>query len=149
MKSKRSLLIPLILLVAAAVLVSGCTASAKTLEGEERDAVLAYSEPAADNLFAGMNANDYAAFSADFDEKIKESLNEAALGDIQTKVIGKVGKYVSREVQSVESTDKLITVVYKAKFEQDDNVTVRLVFNNDENYLISGLWFNSAKLQGK
>jgi hypothetical protein len=33
-------------------------------------------------------------------------------------------------------------VVYTAKFEKDDNVTVRVVFRAEDPHQISGLWFN-------
>lgn len=45
------------------------TACERAFHGEERAAVLAFSEPAMDNLLAGLTANDYAVFSRDFDSE--------------------------------------------------------------------------------
>lgn len=139
----------LILCILAALLaLTACQpATAKPVEGAARDAVLAYAEPAADNLFNGINANDYVAFARDFDTKMAAAMDEKAFQDLQTAIIGKIGKYVSRQVSSVEESGKYITVVYTAVFEQDDPVTVRLVFNSDEDNKISGLWFDSAKMR--
>ena len=53
--------------------LAGCASSPKGLEGVERDAVLAYSEPMADNELAALNANDYDAFIKDYDVKMRGS----------------------------------------------------------------------------
>jgi hypothetical protein len=39
--------------------------------------------------------------------------------------------------------------VYKANYEKEDSVSVRLVFNNAEPPLITGLWFDSPNLRKK
>lgn len=133
------------------LLLSACAKEPppQTLSGEAREAVLAYSEAATDNLLAGLSDGDYAAFSRDFTDKMKSALSEAKFPDLQTQIIGKVGGYVSREVQSVEQTGDFIAVIYTAKFERDDPVTVRVVFESAEPHLITGLWFDSAKLRQK
>ena len=48
------------------------TACERPLSGTEKAAVLAFSEAATDNLFAGLTANDYEAFSRDFDSDMYE-----------------------------------------------------------------------------
>jgi hypothetical protein len=57
-----------------AVSLAGCAAMPQisAVEGQERDTVLAYAEPLADNLLAGINAWDYASFSRDFDPAMKK-----------------------------------------------------------------------------
>lgn len=127
--------------------LAACAPSAKTLTGADRDAVLAYSEPKTDNVLAGLNANDYAAFTRDFDDKMKSASTKASFADLQTKVPGKIGKYVSRQVDSVTQQGEFIVVQYTAKFESEDGVTVRVVFDVAEPHLVSGLWFDSAKLR--
>lgn len=54
----------------------------------------------------------------------------------------KLGLYISREVNSVVQTGEFYAVLYDAKFEKDDAVTVRVVFRVAEPHEISGLWFN-------
>ena len=141
-----------ILLVCAALIgLAGCTgASAKALQGSEREAVLAYSEPIADNLLQGMNAADYAAFSRDFNAQMKSGISEQAFqSNLLAAVVGKVGKYVSRQVSSVSQVGSNLLVIYTAKFEQEDNVTIRLSLEQAEPHHVSGLYFNSPKLSGK
>jgi len=131
------------------LLLSACGGQAKpqTLSGDARDAVLAYSEDMTDNLLTGLSEGDYAAFSRDFTEQMATSLSEAKFPELTLQIIGKLGAYVSREVQSVEQVDEFITVTYAAKFEQDDPVTVRVVFEAAEPHRVTGLWFDSVKLR--
>ncbi|MBN1921080.1 MAG: DUF3887 domain-containing protein [Anaerolineae bacterium] len=140
-----------VFLLAVVIFLSACGAKTtpQTLSGEAREAVLAYSEGMTDNLLEGLNAGDYVAFSRDFTEQMKTSLSEAEFPDLSLQIIGTLGAYVSREIQSVEQTGDFVAVVYTAKFEQDDPVTVRVVFEVADPHLVTGLWFDSAKLRQK
>lgn len=145
---KNTFRIILFSIIGAAVLgLAAC--GTKTLSGDDREAVLAYSEPIADNLLQGYNAKDYAQFSKDFDEAMKKGLPEANFADMQAQIAGKIGAYVSREVSSVVQTQGMIVVIYRAKFELDEPVTVRVVFEEATPYRVTGLWFDSAKLRQK
>ena len=67
------------MLLLAVLLVSflaGCGSKETTLTGADRDAVLGYSEAITDNLLAGMNANDYAMFSRDFDQDMLNAMTQ-------------------------------------------------------------------------
>ncbi len=143
----RKLTIMLVCLLAAGILAACGPASAKALDGADKDAVLAYTEPAADNLFTAINENNFAGFSRDFDSGMLKAMDEKAFANIESQIIGKIGKYVSRTVSKVESSGKYSTVIYAAEFEQDNPVTIRLVFNTGENNKVSGLWFDSEKLR--
>lgn len=140
-----------VFLLVVVIFLSACGAKAtpQTLSGEAREAVLAYSEEMTDNLLEGLNAGDYAVFSRDFTEQMKTSLSEAQFPDLSLQIIGTLGAYVSREIQSVEQTGDFVAVVYTAKFEQDAPVTIRVVFEVVEPHLVTGLWFDSAKLRQK
>jgi hypothetical protein len=118
-----------------------------TLSASSHASVLAYSEPEMDNMMAGMNANDYTAFTRNFDDKMKAAITPAQFANLEKTVVGKIGKYVSRKVDSVEQTGDFVTVVYTAKFENDDPVTITVAFHPAELYQIAGLHFNSAKLR--
>lgn len=139
------------LLLAALFLLAACgsRSTPQTLSGDARDAVLAYSEEITDNLLKGLSDGDYAAFSRDFTDQMKTSLSEATFPELWQQIIGKIGLYGSREIQSVEQVDDFIAVVYTAKFERDDPVTVRVVFEVAEPHLVTGLWFDSARLRAK
>jgi hypothetical protein len=121
----------------------------KTLTGSERDAVLAYTEPKTTNLLTAIDNRDYTAFSLDLDDKMKSAITADGLTSMRAKVSDKIGKYVSREVTSVAPSGDFVTVIYTARFENDDPVTVRVSFEVGEPHRISGLYFDSAKLRQK
>lgn len=141
----------IVLLLVTLLLLAACGAGStpQTLSGDARDAVLAYSEQSTDNLLKGLSEGDYAAFSRDFTDQMKTSLSEAKFPELWQQIIGKIGGYGSREIQTVEQVDDFIAVVYTAKFERDDPVTVRVVFETAEPHRVTGLWFDSARLRAK
>jgi hypothetical protein len=143
----RKITLVFVFLLAVSLLAACGPASATELQGADKDAVLAYAEPMTDNLLTAINEGNFANFSRDFDTGMAKAMNEKAFNDIENGIVGKIGKYVSRTVTKVESSGKYRTVIYTAEFEQDSPVTVRLVFNTDENNKVSGLWFDSAKLR--
>jgi len=147
--NRKSLLIitaSLLLLVLA-----GCMfmPQVTTVEPEEQDEILEISEPIADNLLDGMNANDYAAFSRDFDDKMREALDEDAFQELIQQFSGKIGAYQSRTLDHMERIENLVTVVYKAQFEKEEEVTIRLTLREGEPYQVAGLYFDSPKLREK
>lgn len=142
---KKCVLLGILIL---AVVLTACSQPApRTLTGTERDAVLAYSEAITDNLLAGMNAGDYDVFSRDFNQAMLDSISPADFVDMQVQIGGKIGAYVSREVQTVQQLEDMVTVTYTAEFEQDSPVIVRVVFEVAEPHQVTGLWFDSAKLR--
>lgn len=112
------------------------------LSGEEKDAVLAFSESKTDNLMAGMNAKDYAAFSKDFDEGMKTAMSEEQFKILKRDRDAKLGPYISRQVRDVYRRGDYFTVSYNTVFEADDAVVMRVVFQAAEPNGISGLWFD-------
>ncbi len=134
-------------LVLAVLLVSflaGCGGGSQgtTLSGGDKDAVLAFSEVKTDNLLAGMNTNDYRAFSNDFDQDMLNAMTQAEFDKLKKDRDSKLGLYVSREVNSVVRLGDFYVVIYDAKFDKDEAVTVRVVFRVVEPHQVSGLWFN-------
>ena len=147
-KLRRVLAGVLCALLATAVL-AGCS-GAPTLQGGDRDAVLSYAEPIADNLLQGMNGADYAAFSRDFNSQMQTAIPAGTFSSsIVTNIAGKLGHYLSRQVSSVSQMGGNILVIYTAKFEKDDNVTIRLSLEQTAPHHVSGLYFNSAILSQK
>lgn len=133
-----------VLLLAAllAASLSACGGSQETvLSGEEREAVLAYSEEMTDHLMAGMNAADYAAFSQDFSPEMRSAMPEDAFAKFSAQYGSSLGAYISRQVSQVAQSGEYVAVVYDAVFEKDDSVTMRVVFQAEEPHQISGLWF--------
>lgn len=142
---KTSLSILMVFLAGGLLLfAAACAPKVTKVEGAEKDQVLSWSEPMADNLFAALNSGDYTAFSTDLDSAMKTAMPESGLQSLE-KTLTKVGKWQSRSVDHVEKTPGYYVVVYNAKFEQD-NVTVRLTFTQAEPHKVSGLWLTSPKL---
>ena len=123
-------------------LLAGCGSQSTSLTEEDKEVVLAFSEGKTDNLLTGMNANDYAAFSRDFDQDMLDAMSQTQFAELKKDRDAKLGLYVSREVHSVTQTGDFYTVNYDAKFEKDDAVTIRVVFRIAEPHQVSGLWFN-------
>lgn len=143
MKNNQKIYIYILLVVALFTsLLAGCGAQETTLTGDARDVVLAFSEAQTDNLLAGMNANDYAAFSRDFDSEMLGAMSQSQFDALKKDRDEKLGLYVSRQVNSVVQVGDFYSVSYDAKFEKDDAVIVRVVFRLAEPHQVSGLWFN-------
>ena len=141
MNSKKQ--IQILFVIALSIgLLAGCGPRGTTLAGAERDAVLAFSEAKTDNLLAGMNANDYATFSRDFDQAMLNGITRAQFDILKKDRDAKLGLYVSRQVNSVLQTGDFYLVLYDAKFEKEAAVTVRVVFRIADPHEVSGLWFN-------
>ncbi|MBN1660656.1 MAG: DUF3887 domain-containing protein [Anaerolineae bacterium] len=135
----------ILLALCGLLLVTSCGLGPQAMEGAERDAVLAYAEPATDNLLAGLEAGDYAGFSRDLSPEMLEAMTEAQFSSLRTLLESKVGAYVSRQVSRVEESDDFVAVVYDAQYENEEHVTMRVVF--DPAHQISGLWFDSPQLR--
>jgi hypothetical protein len=130
--------------------LSACGANpSKTLSGAEQDAVVSYADPIAENLLKGMKERDYATFSRDFNDAMLKGIPESGFPQLEDSVLGKIGNYVSRQVSSVIETGGVETVIYTAKFEQEEAVTIRLAVEKAEPHKVAGLFFSSPKLAGK
>jgi uncharacterized membrane protein YhfC len=139
------LVLVLVAMTAGAVFVA--VAPSSQLTGSEKDAVLAYSESKTDNLLQGLNNNDYAVFARDLNDQMKAAIPETTLAKMRTQVSDKIGNYVSRQVQSISRSGDSVTVIYAARFANDDQVTLRVSFEAAEPHRISGLWFDSPQLR--
>jgi hypothetical protein len=136
------------LVLAALVGFTGCGQD-KILSDTDRAAVLAFSESATDNLFAGLTANDYAVFSRDFDSSMKKRISATNFPVWRRDLDNQLGTYISRQVDQVSQSDEFYVVVYQAKFEQVEPVLVVVAFHAVEPHWINHLWFDSEKLQQK
>jgi hypothetical protein len=110
--------------------------------------VLAYADPIADNLMQGFNEGNYTMYSRDFGAEMRQTLDEAAFEQNREFVTSRIGLYESRSEPVVTETGEHIAVTYRAKFEREDGVTLRLVFQKgDDSHRLHGLWFNSPMLR--
>jgi hypothetical protein len=120
------------------------TACERTLSGAERAAVLAFSEAATDSVFAGLTAGDYSAFSRDFDSDMCEEISATDFAAWKQELENQLGDYISRQVDRVTRADEFYVVVYQAKFEQEEPVTVTVAFHAS-NHSVAFLSFDSEE----
>jgi hypothetical protein len=104
------------------------TACERIVQGDERAAVLGFSDAITDNLFAGLNANDYAAFARDFDTDMLKDIPAEQFAALKQNLDDKLGTYVSRSVARVARSDEFYVVDYLVTFEQEE-VQVTLAFH--------------------
>ena len=119
----------------------------KVLTDSEQAAVLAFSEPIADNLFAGLAANDYAVFSSDFDPDMQETITADIFIGWKLNLDDKLGQYISRQVDQVTQSGEFHLVVYQVEFEKDEQGLVGIVFHTAEPHAIGHLWIDSKQLR--
>ena len=141
---KKSLVF--LLAVCLISLLAACqkeSASGAMLSDQERNGVLAISEPIMDNLFVGWNDNNYAVFSKDFSQDLLKTMPQNGFEKLRKDEYTGLGRYFSRDVESVvKRSDGSYTVIYYAVFENNNEVLVRVKFSLDDPHKISGLSFN-------
>lgn len=92
-----------------------------------------------ENILIAMNENNYSHFSEDFDEKMKNVLNEAKYQETMPAIKDEIGNYISKEFISVTKKDQYTIVIYKAKFSEPVDVYVKNILSeNNGKYYISG-----------
>ena len=127
------------------IALSWLTACERMVSGDEKEAVLAFSEPAVDNLLAGWAANDYAMVSRDFDVDMQEEMPATGFPALRQNLENKLGNYISRNVDRVTRADEFYVVDYQAKFEQEEPVKITVAFHAS-NHAIAFLSFESEKV---
>ena len=135
-----------IVFILGALLLINFIGGDQVLTGSQQDAVLAFSEPIADNLFAGYAANDYAVFSRDFDDDMAETIPAGFFTGWKLNLDDKLGNYLSHQVEQVSQSDEYYVVVYQVKFEKDEQAEVGIIFHAAEPHTINHLWINSKQL---
>jgi hypothetical protein len=111
------------------------------LQGSERDAVLVYAEPSADNLLQGLKSGDFTTFSRDFDATMRTAIDEQKFKDLRANLDNKIGTYQSRAVDKVTDYGNFVTITYKSTFSKAPSVQILLSFSKDTTHQVSGLYF--------
>lgn len=140
----------LILILAGmiAICACGCINQEVPLPPEEQAQVIEYANPITDNLLEGFNQNNYTQYSRDFSTEMSQALGKTEFEQNRALILSKIGSYVSRGNPVVTESGDFLVVNYKADFEQEQGVDIRVVFHKgDESHQMYGLWFNSPKLR--
>ena len=135
----------LALIIVAVIAIAGCK---KSITGPERDELLKAADPITDSILTGYNSGNYALYSKDFNEQMKNALPENVFTQTREEIMEKVGAYKSRVVSGTYKKNQYSIVEYTAEFENEKEVNVKVVLVKlKDAYLVSGLWFNSPKLR--
>jgi hypothetical protein len=127
-------------------LLSSCAQTATTSMPEPE-----YARDITENILQAINSNNYAMYSKDFDQGMKQALTQEVFDQVKSTITKKVGSYEPGSLQFVQAVSQTpyVAVIYSTKFTNEtDNVTVTISFHSVEGkYLVGGLYFNSPKLR--
>ena len=136
MHKKQNLLLMLIICVTTSLV--GCTAP--TLKVVIPANFQDTANPMAENLVAGLDKQDYAIFTQDFDEKMLKALPSTAMIELRKLLWNQNGNYQSLDIKKVFEEKGYIIAIYNLVFEKG-NLDMQLVFTPKPPFKISGLWF--------
>nr|QNO48579.1 hypothetical protein CJINKJJD_00012 [Methanosarcinales archaeon ANME-2c ERB4] len=138
----------IVAVIVAGTISSGCMEKSG-VEVADVEQVRGYADPVTEQILVAMNGNDYAMYSEDFDQMMKNAMTEAAFVETNAVIKSKIGDYVSKEFWKAESEDQYTSVYYNAEFtDEPADVTVRVVFQEiSGDAKVSGLWFDSPNLR--
>ena len=79
---------------------------------------------------------------------MREKMPLQELETLNNQLNEKIGNLVNPGFPEVTTQGNNIILEYKAEFEKEKNITIRVVFNKEPGgYKIAGLWFDSPKLR--
>jgi hypothetical protein len=125
-------------LISSIILISGCSLPTLKVVIPANFKDTAY--PMAENLVAGLDKQDYAIFTRDFDEKLVKALPTIAMTELRKLLWDQNGNYQSMEFKQVLEQKGFIVTIFNLVF-QKGNLDMQLVFSAEPPYKISGLWF--------
>ncbi len=137
--------------VLAAVAVSGCAVINTPTQATEavKNEVLSYANPIADRMLAAINSGNYAAFSADFSQDVRNKINMDAFVSLVSSLRASIGRYVSRDSGAeVMEVGEYYSVTYTTQFTDDSPVSFMLSFKKGGSRLVEGVFFTSKRLSG-
>jgi hypothetical protein len=100
----------------------------------------AVANPMAENLVAGLDKQDYAIFTSDFDEKLIKAIPATAMIELRKLLWNQNGNYQSQDIKRFFEEKGYLIAIYNLVFEKG-NLDMRLVFTPKPPFKISGLWF--------
>jgi hypothetical protein len=123
----------------AACALNAPAGTAALTEGQAREI--------AEQTLSALNDGDYEAFSANFDEKLREAINEQRFEELRLLVQESSGGFVSLTGPKLVKTASPQTVgyVYDCKFEKEDVVMTHTYFVDGNQ--IAGFFLTSPNLR--
>ncbi len=103
-----------------------------------------------DGISKGYNDNDYVKYTENFNQFMKSAATPNAFQQVTQVLKSKIGNYVSKTYWKTESNKQYTLVYYKAKFTEEPEVTIRVMFEETGGkFVVAGLLFDSPKLTPK
>lgn len=127
--------------------VQGLVFTSPNLAGKPIDVsqLRAYADAKIGNALVSLQNNDYAGFTEDFNQEMKNAMSQSAFTKLYNLISSTVGDYQSKEFEIAATANNIFTIQYYARYSQEPaGVWVSISF--DSNQKISGLYFNSQKL---
>lgn len=123
-------------------LISACSPQEQItyLSSEESAQIALSTDPIAQNIITAIATNDYPLFITDFDDNMREALNEEKFAAI-VKLYGENGPADSILLLNVEDSDPFLKANYGVTYPKA-SLTMRIVVSKTDPSLVTGLWFN-------
>jgi hypothetical protein len=128
--------------------VQGLVLNSPNLAGKPIDVsdLRFYADAETENALVSLQNNDLNGFTKDFNQTMKNAMSQSAFTKLYNLMSSTVGDYQSKEFEIVTSANNNFTIEYYAQYSQEPaGVWASISF--DSNQKISGLYFNSPKLQ--
>lgn len=132
-------------------LIAGMTACSTDTTPINTPVIQAAVNPLVMNILTALNNNDYTGFAKDFNQTMKNTINQAAFNKLYSQMQTAVGDYQSDVLYSATNKGDAVTVVYFAQYSKEQaGVSVSLTVQSvNGTYEVQGLVFNSPDLVGK
>jgi hypothetical protein len=134
-KSVVSILVLIVLLVAIP--------AAAAFIGTDSDQVKAVASPMLDNLLTGFNKGNYAQYSKDFSDTLREAIPEKKFQQVREDILKKLGSFKSKKYLGFLNQQAYTVVLWKGAFAgTKDDVLIKLVLSRrQDKVVVVGLWF--------
>jgi hypothetical protein len=140
MKQKNFFLATVIALITLLTMV-GCAQSAPVYaQGTEKDNAVAAAAPLTQDMLDGIQKNDFALFSKDFDASMVKAMTQDGFNSI-VKQFAPYGDFKSSEIVNVQIVSTYYRVNYKLTY-TNKVFTMGVVIPINGTPAVSGLWFN-------
>ena len=138
----------ILLLIIVGLAIFSLSSKAKPVSPQDAQNLISELSPMAQNFFDGMTSEDYKKASINFNGIMREKMPLQELETLNNQLNEKIGNLVNPGFPEVTTQGNNIILEYKAEFEKEKNITIRVVFNKEPGgYKIAGLWFDSPKLR--
>lgn len=111
--------------------------------GTSDQEVKAVADPILENLLAGFNQGNYAQYSKNFDETLREAIPEEKFQQVRRELMKKLGSFKSKNYLGFLNQQAHTVVLWKGAFtDTQDDVLLKLVLSKrQDKVVVKGLWF--------